>query len=45
MQARLDELARIFDRIGSDTSMRQEGRALAKALGLQRPRWLPRDEW
>jgi hypothetical protein len=45
MQARLDELARTFDRIGSDTAMRKEGRALAKALGQERPRWLPRDEW
>jgi hypothetical protein len=25
--------------------MRQEGRDLAKALGLPRPRWLPIDGW
>ena len=45
MRARLDALAREFDRAGSTTAMRAEGRALAKALGLPRPRWLPRDEW
>jgi hypothetical protein len=44
MQARLDALAREFDRAGSTTAMRQEGRALAKVLGLPRPRWLPRDD-
>ena len=45
MHARLDALAQEFDRAGSTTAMRKEGRALAKALGQERPRWLPRDEW
>jgi hypothetical protein len=45
MHARLDALAQEFDRAGSTTAMRKEGRTLAKALGPPRPRWLPRDEW
>ena len=45
MQASLDQLAAEFDRAGSTTAMRKEGRALAMALGLLRPRWLPRDDW
>jgi hypothetical protein len=45
MQARLDALAEEFDRAGSTTAMRKEGRALAKALGQERPRWIPRDEF
>ena len=45
MRRRLDDLAREFDRAGSTTAMRQVGRALAKALGLPRPRWLPTDHW
>ena len=45
MQTRLDQLAREFDRAASTTAMRKEGRALAKALGLPRPRWLPTDDW
>jgi hypothetical protein len=45
MHARVDALAEEFDRAGSTTAMRKEGRRLAKALGLPRPRWLPRDEW
>ncbi len=43
MRRRLDQLAREFDRAGSTTAMRQEGRALAKALGLPGPCWLPFD--
>jgi hypothetical protein len=45
MVARLDALAREFDARGSTQAMRKEGRRLAKALGQERPRWLPRDEW
>jgi hypothetical protein len=45
MLARLDALAEEFDRAGSTSAMRREGRALAKALGLPRPRWLPIDDW
>ena len=45
MHARVDALAEEFDRAGSTTAMRKEGRRLAKSLGLPRPRWLPRDEW
>jgi hypothetical protein len=45
MRRRLDDLAREFDRAGSTTAMLKEGRALAKALGLNRPRWLPTDDW
>jgi hypothetical protein len=44
MHARLDALAREFDARGSTEAMRQEGRALAKALDLPRPRWLPRGD-
>jgi hypothetical protein len=45
MHARLEALAQEFDRAGSTTAMRNEGRALAKALGLPRPRWLPKEDW
>ena len=43
MRRRLDDLAQEFDRAGSTRAMQQEGRALATALGLPRPGWLPRD--
>jgi hypothetical protein len=44
MRTRLDALAEEFDRAGSTAAMRREGRALAKALGLPRPRWLPTED-
>ena len=45
MRRGLDALTEEFDRAGSTTAMRQEGRALGEALGLPRPRWLPTDHW
>jgi hypothetical protein len=45
MRRRLDDLAREFDRAGSTTAVRREGRAFPKALGLPKPRWLRTDDW